>query len=128
MAVVRKSTLAALELLAADGHSGGRWTLTQLPECLTEQEREEVVQGCYEMLMVLAEAVAQPLGSEFATSQARRGASRSSIAPPSCSTSRLMPITSEGLPASRGPAMSRQRHGSDRWPTSSNQTGRSTTS
>jgi eukaryotic-like serine/threonine-protein kinase len=72
VAVVRKSTQVALELFAADGHSAQQWTLTRLPDCLTEQEREVVVRGCYEMLMVLAEAVGQPLPGESSTSQARQ--------------------------------------------------------
>jgi eukaryotic-like serine/threonine-protein kinase len=71
VAVVRKSTKAALELFAADGGSEKKWTLTRLPDCLTEDEREEVVRGCYEMLMVLAEAVGQPLPGESSTAQAR---------------------------------------------------------
>ena len=68
--VVRKSTMAALQLFAADGLSGKEWTMARLPECLTEPEREEIVRGCYEMLLVLAEAVAQPLPGESATAQA----------------------------------------------------------
>jgi eukaryotic-like serine/threonine-protein kinase len=71
VAVVRKSTLAALELFAADNERAKPWTLMHLPESLTEQEREDVVRGCYEMLMVQAEAVAQPLPGESSTSQAR---------------------------------------------------------
>ena len=70
-----------------------QWTLARLPESLTEQEREDVVRGCYEMLMVLAEAVAQPLPGESSTVASSRGASRSWNAPSSCSASRLMPIT-----------------------------------
>ena len=53
----------------ASGPTRGR--LAPLPESLTEQQREDVVRGCYEMLMVQAEAVAQPLPGESATSQAR---------------------------------------------------------
>ena len=71
VAVVRDSTLAALKLFAADGQPANPWTLGRLPESLTEPEREDVIRGCYEMLMVLAEAVAQPLPGESATSQAR---------------------------------------------------------
>ncbi len=71
VAVVRKSTVAALRLFAADGQADNRWTLDRLPDSLTDQERESVIRGCYEMLMVLAAAVAQPLPGESAPSQAR---------------------------------------------------------
>ena len=71
VAVVRKSTRAALELFAADGARANPWRLGSLPESFTQQECDDVVRGCYEMLMVLAEAVAQPLAGESSTSQAR---------------------------------------------------------
>ena len=71
MAVVRKSTAAALELFAADDARADHGALAPLPESLTEQEREDVARGCYEMLMVLAEAVAQPLPGESRIAQAR---------------------------------------------------------
>ena len=71
VAVVRRSTVAALELFSADGQRPKPWALGRLPESLTEQEREDVVRGCYEMLMVLAEAVAQPLDGESSAAQAR---------------------------------------------------------
>ena len=70
VAVVRKSAMAALRLFAADGQPDSRWTLDRYPDSLTEQERESVVRGCCEMLMVLAAAVAQPLPGESATRQA----------------------------------------------------------
>jgi serine/threonine protein kinase/lipoprotein NlpI len=70
-AVVRSATVAALELFAEGGRRAKPWTLGRLPESLAEPEREEVVRGCYEMLMVQAEAVAQPLPGESATAQAR---------------------------------------------------------
>ena len=48
--------------------------------------------GCYEMLMVLAEAVAQPLPGESPTWQAREALQILERAA-RCSASRLMPIT-----------------------------------
>jgi eukaryotic-like serine/threonine-protein kinase len=72
VAVVRKSSLAALRVFAADGQGDLQWSLARLPDSLSQQERESIVLGCYEMLMILAEAVAQPLPGESATVQARK--------------------------------------------------------
>jgi eukaryotic-like serine/threonine-protein kinase len=69
--VIRDSALAALRIFAADGTRGDRWTPVRLPSWLTELERDEVILGCYEMLMVLAEATAQPRPGESAERQAR---------------------------------------------------------
>ncbi len=71
VALVRKAAAAALEVFAADGRAGERWQLATLPASLTAPERDEVVLGCYEMLLVLSEAVSQPLPGESAASQAR---------------------------------------------------------
>ncbi len=68
---IRTSSTAALEIYAAAGRDVDQWAMATL-EGLTEQERKEVVQGCYEMLIVLAEAVAQPLPGETARRQAGR--------------------------------------------------------
>ncbi|HEV3166939.1 MAG TPA: protein kinase [Isosphaeraceae bacterium] len=67
---VRKSARAALEFFEDKDHRGDDWTLATLPSSLTEAERGEVVEGCYEMLMVLAEAVALPLPGESSPRQA----------------------------------------------------------
>jgi tetratricopeptide (TPR) repeat protein len=69
--MIRESARAALVVFAADGAQGDGWTLAPLPSSLTEREREEVVLGCYEMLMVLAEATAHPRPGESAERQAR---------------------------------------------------------
>jgi eukaryotic-like serine/threonine-protein kinase len=71
VAVIRKATVEALTLFAASGQADNHWTLDRLPDSLTEQERERVIRGCYEMLMVMAAAVAQPLPGESASVQAR---------------------------------------------------------
>jgi eukaryotic-like serine/threonine-protein kinase len=71
VAVVRKSTMAALNLFTAGSQRGDQWTLAPLHPSLTKQERENVTRGCYEMLMVLAESVAQPLSGESSSAQAR---------------------------------------------------------
>jgi tetratricopeptide (TPR) repeat protein len=71
VAVVRTATWAALELYAAHSQGAERWTLGPLHPSLTRTEHEDVARGCYEMLMVLAEVVAQPLPGESPTLQAR---------------------------------------------------------
>ena len=71
VAAVRDLTLAALNLFAAGGRPADEWTLARFHDSLTPEEQEDVVRGCYEMLMVLAEAVAQPLPGESASAQAR---------------------------------------------------------
>ena len=74
----------------------GHWHATS---DLTEQDRQQVVLGCYEMLIVLAGAWLEPLPGESAQRQARRGPPRSSIGPPYCSPSRPMPSRCAGRPA-----------------------------
>jgi eukaryotic-like serine/threonine-protein kinase len=69
--MIRDSARAALELFASVDARGDGQTLAHLPSSLTEQERDEVALGCYEMLMVLAKATAQPRPGEFAERQAR---------------------------------------------------------
>ncbi len=71
LVAVRTSSLAALELYAADKSDGDQWALAPLPG-LSDQERNDVVHGCYEMLIVLAEAEAHSLPGESAFRQARR--------------------------------------------------------
>ncbi len=68
---VRDSASAALEIYAAPGTRAEDWALLPLPRWLVELEREEIIMGCYEMLMVLAEATAQPRPGESAEHQAR---------------------------------------------------------
>jgi eukaryotic-like serine/threonine-protein kinase len=67
---IRGSALAALKVYAAEAGGADRWSLAPLPD-LTEQERTDVRLGCYEMLMVLAEAVARPVPGESPAGQAR---------------------------------------------------------
>src|SRR5690606_7060419 len=50
-----------------------RWQLAQLPDELTASQRQAVHDGFYELLLVLAEAVAQPLDGEDALTQAEQG-------------------------------------------------------
>ena len=59
-------------LFAAPGREEVGWQLAPLPESLSSKQQEEVGLGCYEMLMVLAEAVARPLPDESAMQQARK--------------------------------------------------------
>ena len=63
--------IAALDVFAAADARGDGWTLASLPPSLTEQDRDEIALGCYEMLMVLAEATARPRPGEAAERQAR---------------------------------------------------------
>ncbi len=71
MAAVRESASAALEIFAVPGESLDERGTTALPESFSDHEREEVARGCYEMLMVLADAIAEPLPGETASGQAR---------------------------------------------------------
>ena len=50
--VVRKSSRAALRLFATDARRDNQWALKSLPQSWTQQERESVIMGCYEMLMI----------------------------------------------------------------------------
>ncbi len=69
---IRQSSLEALALFAAPNREEGAWHLAPLPESLTSKQQEEVALGCYEMLLVLAEAVARPLPDESAMQQASK--------------------------------------------------------
>jgi serine/threonine protein kinase/predicted Zn-dependent protease len=69
--LIRKSARAALELFASGVTKADEWAITELPRFLTDQQNDEVRNGCYEMLMVLAEAVAEPLPGESPSRQAR---------------------------------------------------------
>jgi eukaryotic-like serine/threonine-protein kinase len=56
---VRRSTRAALAVFARPG-SGDSWAMGPLPPSLRDPEREAIKEGCYELLLILAEAVDQP--------------------------------------------------------------------
>jgi eukaryotic-like serine/threonine-protein kinase len=56
---LRKSTQAALAVFARGG-SEDCWTLGALPAGFDEREQEQIKEGCYELLLILAEAVEQP--------------------------------------------------------------------
>jgi tetratricopeptide (TPR) repeat protein/tRNA A-37 threonylcarbamoyl transferase component Bud32 len=68
---IRDSARAALDLFAARDARGERLSPAPLPASLTAEEREAVALGCYEMLLVLAEATARPRPPESAKEQAR---------------------------------------------------------
>lgn len=40
--------------------SGETWSLGPLPRILSQRKQDEVREGCYELLLILAEAVDQP--------------------------------------------------------------------
>jgi serine/threonine protein kinase len=56
---VRRSTRAALAVFARPG-SADSWALGPLPASLEPREQEDIKDGCYELLLVLAEAIEQP--------------------------------------------------------------------
>ena len=58
-AATRGAARAALDLYAA-GATGDSWTLRSMPSSLTELEWSEVVEACYGLLMMLADAEPQP--------------------------------------------------------------------
>ena len=70
LVAIRAAALAALKIYGAESRGADQWSLDPLPD-LTDQEREDVSLGCYEMLMVLAEAVARPVPGESPVRQAR---------------------------------------------------------
>src|SRR4029077_13029122 len=52
---------------------GDAWSFTSLPPTLTRQEQVEIGDGCYELLLVLADAVAQAMPGQDQVLQADRG-------------------------------------------------------
>jgi tetratricopeptide (TPR) repeat protein len=68
----RASARAALDVFAAGDH-GDAWALAPLPAALSPQEQADVAEDCAELLLVLAEAVAQPLPGEDHRRQADQG-------------------------------------------------------
>jgi eukaryotic-like serine/threonine-protein kinase len=54
-----KSARAALAVFARPG-SEQFWAIGPLPESLEQRELEEIKEGCYEMILILADAVDQP--------------------------------------------------------------------
>jgi serine/threonine protein kinase/predicted Zn-dependent protease len=57
--VTRRSARDALALFAAPD-SSDTWTLSALPATFSERERAEITEGCYELLLILAEATDPP--------------------------------------------------------------------
>jgi eukaryotic-like serine/threonine-protein kinase len=70
IALTRGSAAQALKVFAADD-TDARCQRPALPDSLTEQERDEIILGSYEMLLVLSDAVSQPLPGESTAQQAR---------------------------------------------------------
>ena len=56
---IRAAARAALAVFAAPG-SGDSWALGPIPATLTEQDQSAVKEGCYGLLLLLAEAAGQP--------------------------------------------------------------------
>jgi tetratricopeptide (TPR) repeat protein len=59
--VTRSSALEALALFAAPDPSD-LWTLAELPTTFSDDERNEIREGCYELLLILAEATVNDPG------------------------------------------------------------------
>ena len=55
----RRSARAALAVFADSGPADS-WTLAPLPASLSQPEQDEIKEGCYELLLILADAVDQP--------------------------------------------------------------------
>jgi tetratricopeptide (TPR) repeat protein/tRNA A-37 threonylcarbamoyl transferase component Bud32 len=68
----RAAARAALGVFARAGPDDD-WTLPALPTTLGPQERADIGEGCYELLLILAEAVGQALPGEEPKAQADRG-------------------------------------------------------
>ena len=68
----RAAARAALAVFAGPG-PGDAWSFTPLPPTFTRQEQVEIGDGCYELLLVLADAVAQAMPGEDPVLQADRG-------------------------------------------------------
>ncbi len=67
----RQAVEAALAVFAAPASSGA-WRLAALPASLAARERTEIAQGCYELLLVLAEAEPTPEAGMRRLDQAAR--------------------------------------------------------
>ena len=61
--------------LAVFGDAGpdDAWTLPRLPRTFSPQEQAEIGDGCYQLLLILADSVAEPLSGEAPIVQADRG-------------------------------------------------------
>jgi tetratricopeptide (TPR) repeat protein/tRNA A-37 threonylcarbamoyl transferase component Bud32 len=68
----RAATREALGHYAVPGQ-GDAWTLSALPASLSPREKTEIVEGCYTLLLDLAEAVSQAVPGEDPKQQAERG-------------------------------------------------------
>ena len=56
---IRRSTWAALAVFARPG-SKDSWAMGPLPASLEQREQEQIKEGCYELLLILAETIEQP--------------------------------------------------------------------
>jgi tRNA A-37 threonylcarbamoyl transferase component Bud32/tetratricopeptide (TPR) repeat protein len=72
---LRATRTAARQALGVFARAGpdDDWTLPALPATLAAQERAEITEGCYELLLILAGAVAEALPGEDPKEQAKRG-------------------------------------------------------
>jgi tetratricopeptide (TPR) repeat protein len=68
----RSAVREALRVFAEE-RPDEEWSVRALPAALTAREQTEVLEGCYELLLVLADAVGQPLPEEDPKQQAALG-------------------------------------------------------
>ena len=59
MDATRRAAHAALSLFAVSGRDDS-WALAPLPDCLSPREQDEICEGCYELLLTLAEVEPTP--------------------------------------------------------------------
>jgi tetratricopeptide (TPR) repeat protein len=72
LSAIRNTTAVALQIFAADGRNETDWKMGPLPASLSEADRDEITRGCYELLLILAEAIARPLPDESRSQQVRK--------------------------------------------------------
>jgi tetratricopeptide (TPR) repeat protein len=58
-ALTRRAALAGLDLYAAPGREDS-WVLRPLPASVTQQDQAEIAEGCYELLLILAQTEPTP--------------------------------------------------------------------
>ena len=95
----RAAVRAALAVVA-ESRPGDRWTFGPPPRTLAPQDQAEIVEGCYELLLVLADAVAEPLARRGPGPPGRAWLCPSSTRPPVSAPSPRRPTTASGPTAS----------------------------
>ena len=87
---------AAALAVFADPGPGDAWTLAPLPRTFSPQEQAEIGDGCYQLLLVLADAVAQPLRRRGPDRSGRPRSAHSRSGAPHCDRSPRRHSTGNG--------------------------------